>query len=212
MNDELENYTILADENVSLKAPTKPAAVNKYNLVSFWPIALVGLLLMTACSRTPQASQSAPTHDVWHQFKGTWIAAGNRDSIPFGQGRRASIAKLEGSLVLEGESRPAVGFQSVVVVLNDTATGLTGRATWTDERGDQIFSELSGTGTTTGNKIVGKFLGGTGRYSGASGDYEFLWRFVLEAEDGTVQGQSMGLNGKIRGGPEQSPSDAGGPR
>ena len=62
-----------------------------------------------------------------------------------------------------------------------------------DERGDQVFSELRGEGTGTHNKIFGTFLGGTGRYSGAVGQYEFSWRFVLEAEDGTVQGESIGL-------------------
>jgi hypothetical protein len=33
---------------------------------------------------------------------------------------------------------------------------------------------------------------------GATGDYEFSRRFLIEAEDGTVQGQSMGFKGKVR--------------
>ena len=89
-------------------------------------------------------------------------------------------------------------------MLYDTGTGLVGRAVWTDDRGDQVFSELTGNGTSTGNKIVGTFVGGTGRYAGATGSYEFSWRFVLEAEDGQVQGQSMGLNGAIHVGSEQA--------
>ena len=97
-------------------------------------------------------------------------------------------------------------------MLNDTATGLVGRAVWTDERGEQIFSELTGNGDSSGNKIVGKFVGGTGRYSGASGWYEFSWRFVLETEDGTVQGQSMGLHGAMHAGSVEATPDAGGPR
>ena len=105
---------------------------------------------------------------------------------------------------------PASGFRAEALVLNDTATGLVGRAVWTDDRGDQVFSELKGQGTSTGSHIVGTFLGGTGRYAGATGSYEFSWRFVLETEDGTVQGQSEGLNGKIRAGPAQATPDAGG--
>ena len=58
-------------------------------------------------------------------------------------------------------------------MFNDTATGMVGRAVWTDDRGDQIFSEITGNGDSTGNHFVGRFLGGTGRYAGASGDYEF---------------------------------------
>ena len=81
--------------------------------------------------------------------------------------------------------------------MNDSATGMVGRSVWTDERGDQVYSELRGEGTATGNRIVGTFLGGTGRYSGATGSYEFSWRFVLESEDGVVQGQSVGLKGRV---------------
>ena len=61
-----------------------------------------------------------------------------------------------------------------------------------------MYSELRGEGTATGNRIVGTFLGGTGRYAGATGTYEFSWQFVLETEDGTVQGQSVGLKGRVR--------------
>jgi hypothetical protein len=31
-----------------------------------------------------------------------------------------------------------------------------------------------------------------------TGTYEFAWRFVLEAEDGQVQGQSVGLKGRVQ--------------
>jgi len=41
-------------------------------------------------------------------------------------------------------------------------------------------------------------LGGTGRYSGATGTYDFSWRFLLENEDGVVQGQSVGFKGRVR--------------
>jgi hypothetical protein len=175
-----------------------------------WAIALASLLIMSACGRAARTSESLPAASEWHEFAGTWTAAGSRSSIPLGEGRRASIAKLEGSLMLLGPSRPAVGFRAEALVLNDSASGTIGRVVWTDDRGDQVFSELTGQGTRTGSHIVGTFLGGTGRYAGASGGYEFSWRFVLQTEDGDLQGQSEGLNGKIRV-PSEQP-DAGGPR
>ena len=178
----------------------------------FLTLALASLLVIAACSRAPRTSESLSDGDEWHDFQGTWTATGSRTSIPLGDGRRASIAKLEGSLELAGPSRPAVGFRADALVLNDTATGTIGRAVWTDNRGDQVFSELKGQGTSTGSHFVGTFIGGTGRYSEASGSYEFSWRFVLETEDGTVQGQSMDLTGKIRAGPAQTSPDAGGPQ
>lgn len=172
-------------------------------------IALAGLLVMTACSRAPHVSESLSGAGEWHEFQGTWTAAGSRIGISLGDSRRASTAKLEGSLVLAGPSRPAVGFRAEALVLNDTATGTIGRAVWTDDRGEQVFSELKGQGTSTGSHFEGTFIGGTGRYSGASGSYEFSWRFVLDTEDGSVQGQSMGLIGKIHVGPSQSTPDVG---
>jgi hypothetical protein len=94
-------------------------------------------------------------------------------------------------------------------VLNDSVTGMVGRAVWTDERGDQVFSELRGETTATGNRLYGTFLGGSGRYEGATGSYEFSWRFLLEAEDGAVQGQSMDLKGQVRVSPPQSAPSSG---
>lgn len=134
----------------------------------------------------------------WREFEGSWTATGSRQAMPLGSDRRASIANLEGSLVLVGGSRPGAGFRARVIAFNDSASGMVGRAVWTDERGDQVFSELHGDGTATGNRIAASFIGGTGRYAGAQGGYEFVWRFVLAGEDGAIQGQSMGLHGRVR--------------
>lgn len=169
-----------------------------------WCLCLLALSLLelgavSACDRLPQP-QSPVGADEWHEFYGTWTAAGNRYTMQFGRDRRASIANLEGSLILQGASRPAVGFRAEAMVLTDNVTGMVGRAVWTDERGDQVYSELRGEGTAARNRIVGNFLGGTGRYSGVSGRYEFSWRFVIENEDGNVQGESEGLNGRVRAG------------
>ena len=152
--------------------------------------------------------ESAPKASEWHEFSGTWTAAGSRQVIGLGRDRRASVADYSGSLMLYGTSRPALGFRAEAVVLNDSATGLIGRAVWTDDTDNHVYSELRGETTPAGNRIVGTFVGGSGRYKGATGTYEFSWRFLLEAEDGTVQGQSMGLSGKVRFAPTQSGAGA----
>jgi hypothetical protein len=100
-------------------------------------------------------------------------------------------------LLLGGAGRPGVGFNSELIALVDSATGLVGRAVWTDERGDQVFSEVKGEGTAAQNRITGTIVGGSGRYAGATGAYEFSWRFVIEAEDGSIQGSSVGLKGHV---------------
>ena len=165
---------------------------------------------LAACGPDTQPTAPVPAGDGWREFEGTWTAAGNRHTLALGPGRRASVADLTGSLLLSGAGRPGVGFRAEAIVLNDSATGMVGRAVWTDERGDQAFSELRGDGTATGNRIVGTFVGGSGRYAGATGRYEFSWRFVLETEDGVLQGQSVGLTGRFRIGP--APADTAGPR
>jgi len=158
----------------------------------------VGLLLVfTGCGNTRTTKPVFISTD-WREFEGTWTATGNRSSLALGSARRASIGNFEGTLLLTGEGRPARGFRAEAIVLNDTATGMLGRAVWTDERGEQVYSELLGEATSTGNKITGTFIGGSGRYAGATGTYEFSWRFVLENEDGTVQGQSSGFRGRVR--------------
>jgi hypothetical protein len=192
--------------------PTTTTPRNSANFFrAFSTVALAGLLLLTACRRAPQSSESISAGGEWHEFQGTWTAAGSRQTMRLGVDRRVSIADLSGSLLLAGPSRPAVGFRAETMVFNDSATGTVGRAVWTDDRGGQVFSELHGEGTATGNKIVGTFVGGTGRYSGATGSYEFSWRFVLENEDGNTAGESLDLKGRVRVGPQAGPG-VGGPQ
>ena len=149
-------------------------------------------------------AESPKPHEAsgeWLEFTGSWNATGSRKSISLGGERRGSIIDLSGTLLLAGPNRPGVGFRSEVIALVDSETGLVGRSVWTDERGDQVFSEVQGQGTADRNHITGKFLGGTGRYAGATGSYEFSWEWVMEAEDGTIQGRAIELKGRVLPGP-----------
>ena len=166
-------------------------------------IALTGLIALAACGQPP-APEAGPDAGGWHEFQGSWNGAGRRHTIPLGADRRASLVDLSGSMLLAGPARPGVGFRAQVIVLGDTATGVVGRAVWTDENGDDVYSELRGEGTAAGARITGTFLGGTGRYTGATGDYEFTWQYVLETDDGTVQGRTAGFHGRVRVGSQQA--------
>ena len=164
--------------------------------------AFVGALALAAaaCGPVTEPPKPAPASGEWREFEGSWNAAGSRRTIPLGADRRGSIIDLRGTMLLAGPGRPGVGFRSEVIALVDSATGLLGRSVWTDERGDQVFSELTGEGTAAQNRIAGTILGGTGRYAGATGSYEFSWHFVIEAEDGSIQGSAVGLKGRVRPG------------
>jgi hypothetical protein len=162
-------------------------------------VAIILLALATAACR-PAATQSSPAAQPgdWHEFEGTWNAAGSRRTMALGDGRSGALIDLRGTMFLAGPGRPGAGFRSEVIALVDSGTGLVGRSVWSDERGDQAFSELKGEGTAARNRITGTFVGGTGRYAGATGTYEFSWQYVVEAEDGSIQGRAIGLKGRVR--------------
>jgi hypothetical protein len=151
-----------------------------------------------ACGPSTPPQQPAVASGEWREFEGTWSAAGSRHTISLGADRRGSIIDLRGTMLLAGQGRPGTGFRSEVIALVDSASGLVGRSAWTDEHGDQVFSELKGEGTAARNRIEGTILGGTGRYAGATGTYAFSWQFVMEAEDGSIQGRAAGLKGRFR--------------
>lgn len=163
-------------------------------------VANAALAALTACGPAPAPVETRPAADGWHEFQGSWNASGRRHVIALGADRRAALVDLTGALLLAGPARPGVGFRGEAIALVDSKTGLTGRAVWTDENGDQVYSELRGEGTAKGNRIEGAIIGGTGRYAGANGSYAFSWQYVVEAEDGTVQGRAVGLAGRVRAG------------
>jgi hypothetical protein len=155
-----------------------------------------------ACGPATESPRLAATSGEWLEFEGSWNGVGSRHSISLGEDRLGSIVNLRGTLLLSGPERPNVGFHSEVIGLTDTATGFEGRSVWTDERGDQMFSELQGEGTAAKNHITGTILSGTGRYAGVTGSYEFSWQWVMEGENGAVQGRAVDLKGRVRPGPE----------
>ncbi|MBV8171153.1 MAG: hypothetical protein JO219_04385 [Candidatus Eremiobacteraeota bacterium] len=159
---------------------------------------IVAVVLTLGCLASSSAASTSLTPGQWYQIQGIWTATGSRNTLKLGGDRSSSIADYTGSLVLSGSSRPNAGFRAEALIFSDTSTGAIGRAVWTDQRGDQVFSELSAQNAATGGKITGKFVGGTGRYAGASGTYEFTWRFIIQSDEGTVQGQTTDLTGRIR--------------
>ena len=162
---------------------------------------LLGLAFAAACGQVTEPPKPAAAAGEGLEFEGSWNGAGSRHTIPLGEGRYGSIVRLRGTMLLTGQGRPGVGFQSEVIGLTDSATGFQGRSVWTDERGDQVYSELRGEGTATTNRVTGTVLSGTGRYAGVTGSYEFSWHWVMEGEDGAVQGRTVDLKGRVQPGP-----------
>ena len=176
------------------------------------------VLVLAICVLTPACDQpagdpaaSALPADDWRTFEGTWTAAGTRRTLHLGADHRAAVFELTGSLLLTGTERPAVGFQARAIGFSDSRDGMQGRCVWTDERGDEVYSELKGEWVGSGNHIAGTFVGGTGRYAGVTGDYSFQWQYVLDAEDGAVSGRVVDLKGRARLGQQPATAPAAGP-
>lgn len=159
---------------------------------------LVAAIGAAGCGPSADAPNPLGGAGEWLELEGSWTAAGERRSIPLGAERRAAALDLRGTMLLSAAGRPGVGFRSDVVALSDSATGLQGRGVWTDERGDEVWSELVGEGTAADNRITGSIVGGSGRYAGATGTYAFRWQFVTETEDGRVQGRAVDLRVRVR--------------
>jgi len=160
--------------------------------------ALALLLFAAGCNQPTVQSPEIQPPSEWHTFEGTWSASGTRQTLNLEPDHRASIFDLTGSLLLTGDRGMGVGFRAKAIGFSDNRDGVQGRCLWTDEHGDKVYSELKGEWVGTGNRIVGTFLGGTGRFAGITGEYSFQWEYVVESEDGAVSGRAVNLKGRAR--------------
>jgi len=175
-------------------ASTPHAAVHGFRVS-----AVTLLLCLTACSPSPPPAPAvAAAAPEQRNFTGNWSIAGTRQTLDMGLGHRADVFRLGGSLMLTGEQRLGLGFRSDIIGFSDSLAGMQGRSVWTDEHGDQVFSELSSATTGPGNLIQGRFIGGTGRYAGVSGEYSLKWQPLVVTEDGGVSGRVVDLKGWAR--------------
>ena len=160
-------------------------------------VPVVLLLAVAACADPPVPAPERTAEGEARSFQGSWSATGLRRTLKLGSGHEAAIFDLSGSVVLTGDHRPAVGFRARVIGLSGDRATMLGRSVWTDERGDQVFSELTSDTRATGNRIFGTILGGTGRFAGATGKYSFEWRYMVDSEDGAVSGRADDLKGQV---------------
>ncbi len=161
-------------------------------------LAFALLLFAAGCGQPTVPAPKIPPTGERHTFEGSWTASGTRQTLQLEADHRASIFDLTGSLILTGDRGLGVGFRANAVGFSDNLVGMQGRCVWTDERGDNVYSELKGEWVGTGKRIVGTFLGGTGRFAGITGDYSFQWEYVVESEDGAVSGRAVNLKGTAR--------------
>lgn len=160
-------------------------------------LALVAALAVVA-SLAGAAQPGAPPAGERQSFTGTLTATGRRDTVPQEDGGTASTTRWTGSLVISAGNGLRRGFRVDAIGYEDGQGTGVGRAVWTDDQGDRLFSRMTGGATTAGRRATATFTGGTGRYAGITGEYSFAWQYVLPGEQGHVQARTVGLSGTYR--------------
>jgi hypothetical protein len=156
-----------------------------------------GSLALALASLVPAVASQGSGPAEWRAFGGSWSVSGRRHTVAVESGT-AAVVEVSGAVVLTSGEGLSHGFGGEAIGFDDGQGGSLGRAVWTDERGDRIYSRLKGEALETGRYIVGTITGGTGRYAGLEGEYSFTWKYVLSAEDGAIQGRAVGLEGRVR--------------
>lgn len=164
---------------------------------AIFAIALLGTFCVSGQGPvTPAPPQPAPPAETWLSFEGNLSATGTRQALAMGPGREAKIVYFSGSLIMTTQEGLSRGFR-IEMVGYDAGAGLSvGTLVWTDDRGDKLFSELKGESIGTARHVTGTITGGTGRYAGLEGEYGFIWKYVIQESDGTIQGRAVGLKGR----------------
>jgi hypothetical protein len=161
---------------------------------------VAGCLSLALAGLSSAGPAQEPPAQVWRSFAGTWSVSGRREVVAFEGGGTAAIVEVSGAVVLtvgEGLSR---GFRGQAIGFDEGEGVSAGRAVWTDENGDRLFSRLKGESLRTGKRFVGTITGGTGRYAGLEGEYSFTWQYVVAGEEGAgvIQGRAVDLSGRVR--------------
>jgi len=143
---------------------------------------------------TPQ--QATATGQV---FEGTWSAVGHRQLLKTEPDRAAVTVQLSGAVSITTGAGLSRGFRGEAIGFDDGAGLIAARAVWTDDKGDRIFSGIFGDAfASAGRQMRGTITGGTGRYAGITGEYEFRWQTMVTVDDTSVNGRTVDLRGRVR--------------
>ena len=159
---------------------------------------ITGVIVVALAAQVgPPAQAPVPAGQT---FEGTWSASGQRQTLPTEAGQPAVTVQLSGAVTITTGAGLSRGFRGEVIGFDDGAGLIAGRVVWTDEKGDRIFSVLKGEALAAGRQMRGTITGGTGRYAGIAGEYEFRWQYLIAAEGSLVNGRAIDLRGRVRAG------------
>ncbi|MFO1037688.1 MAG: hypothetical protein U1E45_12640 [Geminicoccaceae bacterium] len=125
----------------------------------------------------------------------TWIYSYAPVTMPTGGGEDFNISDVSIGIVgnVPGSLLDHMAGRCMMAGPSNSKTGaykLSGRCTYTDADGDMIFAEDEEVGPSATETAKGsaKFLGGTGKYAGITGGYEFTDDYFGQLKAGTYAG------------------------
>ena len=151
-------------------------------------------------SRAQHSTPATGTGSEWRAFEASLSATGRRETLAVEDGRTAVTVRLSGSLVVTRSDGLGKGFRADFLGFDDGGVG-TGRAVWTDDAGDKIFSRMVGGNMQAGRQSSATITGGTGRYATLTGTYTFTWQYVMPDEHGVVHVRVVSMKGRYRAEP-----------
>jgi hypothetical protein len=156
------------------------------------------LLVVALSAPLVPARAEPPKDEGWRAFKATWTLTGQRQVLPTEGARPAAIVYLTGPLVVTNGEGLGRGFLGEVIIFDDGGTLVVGRAVLTNRQGDRIFSAMKAEPVGTARKATGTITGGTGRYAGLEGTFDFSWQYVVSPESGEIDGRIENIEGRTR--------------
>jgi hypothetical protein len=161
-------------------------------------LARAAVLLAVAAGLHGCAQPPEPVAEDWRTFEGSWTAVGTRRSLPTEGGGTAAILHMSGAVVLRLGGGLGRGFRGEALGFDDGHALRVGRWVWTDDRGDQVFGTATGERVASGRRFEAAITGGTGRYTGITGEFSFTWQEMVAEDRDAFHVRTDGLRGRYR--------------
>ena len=125
---------------------------------------------------------------------------GEAQELEFADDRRIFIVRYTGNVKFDSSGGLPRSMYSECLGFGDSETGGLTRCKWVDTDGEHIYSELTEEIFGASRSIRGRIVGGTGKYQGLQGEFEFFaWVYAATIEEeGTIHGHTDTLRGEWR--------------
>lgn len=136
---------------------------------------------------------SFSNHDAWTGVIKDVLVLGE-EHVVYNYSFSGVVTNDAGEGVFHNSSSHCLGMGSTV----GGRTSNRGNCVYTDLDGDQIFDEWQDEGTEERAGGSGRLIGGTGKYAGIEGQYEYERIELRPAAEGTFQGYTTKMTGDYR--------------